>query len=311
LTLGALSRSQAPGLARLHRLPRGYGLSLLGVVIFATGGLADAVWHVLFGIEADVEALLSPTHLLLGLGAVLMVTGPLRSSWQQSDPAPRWSARLPGVLSLALFLSLLTFFTQYAHPIARPWAASGNQPTTRWFSVQLPDPLFAASGIGSGFVAQALGVTSVLLQAGLMMGVILVSARRWQWSLPHGSLTIIFTVNASLLGFMRDEKILLPAATLAGIVGDLLFQRLRPSPARPLALRVFAFGVPTTFYLLHFLTLRVTKGVWWSVHLWSGTIVLAGTVGWLLSYMVMMQDSSRSEPDDRSSSAEAAVKQIG
>jgi hypothetical protein len=128
---------------------------------------------------------------------------------------------------------------------------------------------------------------------------------------PHGSLTIIFTVNASLLGFMRDEKILLPAATLAGIVGDLLFQRLRPSPARPLALRVFAFGVPTTFYLLHFLALRVTKGVWWSVHLWSGTIVLAGTVGWLLSYMVMMQDSSRSEPDDRSSSAEAAVKQIG
>jgi hypothetical protein len=38
-------------------LPPGYNLSLLGVVIFACGGLGDLAWHTLFGIEKDVEAL--------------------------------------------------------------------------------------------------------------------------------------------------------------------------------------------------------------------------------------------------------------
>jgi len=59
-------RNHASGRPWSRALPAGYGLSLLGVLIFAAGGIGDMIWHVLFGIEADVEALLSPTHLLLG-----------------------------------------------------------------------------------------------------------------------------------------------------------------------------------------------------------------------------------------------------
>src|SRR4030095_700361 len=49
-------------------LPPGYNLSLLGVVIFGGGGVGDLVWHTLFGIEKDVEALFSPTHRMLASG---------------------------------------------------------------------------------------------------------------------------------------------------------------------------------------------------------------------------------------------------
>src|ERR1700731_2646349 len=50
-------------------LPAGYGLSLVGVIAFSVGGGLDLIWHTLFGIEEDVQALLSPTHILLAVSA--------------------------------------------------------------------------------------------------------------------------------------------------------------------------------------------------------------------------------------------------
>jgi len=49
-------------------LPPGYGLSLAGAGVFAASGVGDLLWHLLFGIEARMEALLSPTHVGLTLG---------------------------------------------------------------------------------------------------------------------------------------------------------------------------------------------------------------------------------------------------
>ena len=46
-------------------IPDGYGLSLLGALVFLFGGIGDMLWHEIFGIEDNIEALTSPTHLLL------------------------------------------------------------------------------------------------------------------------------------------------------------------------------------------------------------------------------------------------------
>jgi hypothetical protein len=92
-------------------LPQGYELALVGAAIFAAGGVGDLIWHTLFGIEEDIEALLSPTHLLLGSGMSLMVSGPLRATRQRA------SAAGPLLLSATMVLSIFTFLTQYAHPV--------------------------------------------------------------------------------------------------------------------------------------------------------------------------------------------------
>jgi hypothetical protein len=55
----------------------------------------------------------------------------------------------------------------------------------------------------------------------------------------------------------------------------------------PLGLRLFAFGVPVAVYLVYFLSLLATTGIWWSVHLWLGSVALAGITGWLLSYVAL------------------------
>ena len=98
----AFYRNRTQGYAWRRAVPRGYELSLIAMLIFAFGGVGDMLWHTLFGIEVNLEAALSPTHLILALGIVLFLTGPFRAAWRRHDPAkPGWLTQLPMLLSLS------------------------------------------------------------------------------------------------------------------------------------------------------------------------------------------------------------------
>jgi hypothetical protein len=115
----------APGRA----LPYGYSLALAGVVVFAIAGGLDLVWHTLFGIEVSISQLLSPTHLLLALGAVLVFTGPLRSTASQyGRDASGWRSIGPALAALLAVLTMLGFFTAYAQPIEDGFTSVTIQP---------------------------------------------------------------------------------------------------------------------------------------------------------------------------------------
>src|SRR3989441_6147204 len=81
--------------------------------------------------------------------------------------------------------------------------------------------------------------------------------------------------------------LLVPGAVVAGLAADALVRALSPSAARPAALRTVAFGVPAIYFALFFTGIALTRGIWWSMPLWTGTIVLAGAVGWLASWLVV------------------------
>ncbi len=257
------------GYAWRNALPAGYGLSLIGGILFAIGGLGDLIWHTLFGIEQSVEALFSPTHLLLACAGMLIVSGPLRAAWQRVDaPAPRLIDQLPTILSTTLLLSFLTFFTQIAYPLANLWGIGASQASLQ---------------------AQEQGVISFLLDTAIYMSVLLLLIRRW--TLAPGALSLIFAINAVAMGFLLPggEGVypIVPVAAriVAGVAIDLLYQRLRPSVQRLTALRVFAFAVPLIIGSLYFLSGYMTAGIAWSIHLWAGSIVMTGVVGLLLSYV--------------------------
>ena len=248
-------------------VPPGYGLSLLGVLVFALAGCGDMIWHILFGIEAGVQALLSPTHLTLALGMGLIVSGPLRAAWRQPAPASGWAEQAPVVLALTSTLSVFTLFTLYAHPIVQPAAGAGHP--------------YAGS--------EAMGVASILVQTGLLMGTILLAVRCG--TPPAGTLTVMVALNAAGMGFLNihgDYPLaLVMAAGTAGVLADLLRALLRPTDDRPQTWRLFAFAVPAVFYLCYFLALALTEGVAWSVHVLTGAVVLAGIASWLLSYLLL------------------------
>lgn len=290
--VAALIRSRARGSPWRQTLPAGYGLSLLGVAIFLVGGVADMGWHISFGVEVDVDALASPTHLMMGLGSALIFAGPLRAAWRRSGTdAQGWVPQIPMILSLALLLSTFTFFTAYAHPLARPWIASGNRPTLLLLPLEASDPPIRGSLPAAASLGKSLGLSSMLLQTAISMGIILLAMRRGRWFLPAGTLTIVFGINGILMGFMRGQMTLVPAVVLAGIIGDVLLAWLRPSAARPGALRAFAFSVPAVYYALHFASVALSKGSWWSAHMVGGSIILTGITGWLVSYLVISPEA--------------------
>ncbi|HET8852577.1 MAG TPA: LpqB family beta-propeller domain-containing protein [Ktedonobacteraceae bacterium] len=139
-------RNRRKGYPWRDALPFGYGVSLLGAFIFGIGGVLDLIWHTLFGIEVSIDRLLSPTHLLLGLGFVLIVSGPLRAAWARFPGTAGYGRLelLPAVVSVTLLLSTFTFFTEYAHPLVYTWAASTVHATAN-----IPADLYVMNADGS------------------------------------------------------------------------------------------------------------------------------------------------------------------
>ncbi len=45
---------------------------------------------------------------------------------------------------------------------------------------------------------------------------------------------------------------------------------------------------------LYLVVLDLTVGIWWTVHMWVGAIVLAGNVGWLITYAFVPPYSTNS-----------------
>ena len=103
-----------------NALPSGYGLSLIGAGLFLAAGIADLAWHEVFGIETDVDALLSPTHLALATSGLMMVFGPVRSAWVKGAPTS-FPGFLPWVAGLTMGLAILGAFTEYAHSAIDTW----------------------------------------------------------------------------------------------------------------------------------------------------------------------------------------------
>lgn len=267
---GVVYANRVSGDSWVEAVPDGYRLGLVGVVIFGLGGPGDALWHAAFSAETGVEALTSPTHLMLATGSVLFLSSPLRAAWARDDAAG-WRAQFPMLVSTALLLSSVTIVTLYGHPAYGLWPASGEA---------------------------TLGVVGILLQTGVLMGVLLTLLRRFDPA--PGAFTLLLGLNGVAMTWVGQSYALLPGFLATGLLADALVAVARPSPARPRAFRLFAFGVPAVHYALYFLAIELTAGIAWVVHIWAGAIVLAGFAGLLLSY-AMVPTGGPARPDGASS----------
>lgn len=101
-------------------LPAGYRPAVAGVVVFLAGGAADMLWHEVFGIEAGVDALLSPTHLVLLVGGMLIVTTPGRVAARGGSPTDMAAV----AVSVAATAALAAFFLSYLSVFADPGRCS-------------------------------------------------------------------------------------------------------------------------------------------------------------------------------------------
>lgn len=257
-------RQRRPGFALVDTLPPGHGLTLLGLAVFAVGAIGDLVWHETLGVEVGVEALLSPTHLLLLLAGLVALSAPLRAAWQDTSRRPS-SLRdfWPVIVSLSLLVALAGFFLVYLSPFVNDAAGARFD---RVAGVAHDHP---SSDVGE--LQQLLGVASILMTTVMLVVPVQLLLRRW--TTPRGSLTTLVGLVVFLLVGLDEfsQPGLVLAGIAAGAAGDLVVARHQP--------RLAGVSVTLVMWLGYFALYQLTVGsVAWSAELWSGTVLLAGLV---------------------------------
>jgi hypothetical protein len=246
-------------------------LSLLGLGIFGSAGLFDFMWHSIFGFEVDTEALLSPPHLMLAAGGLLVVSGPLRVTWQRASAQDGWAELWPALISTLVMLSIFTFFTQFSN------------------AFQYASVLAEESPIEQIYFWEVTTISYVLIPAGLIMGVILLLI--YCWTLPRGTLVVFITGNALMMFLMGssysgEQWPVLIAALVGSIIAEVLYARMKPTAGRTRELRLFAFAVPFILYLLYFGILITTVGIWWRIHSCSKILMKMRIIPLAISYLI-------------------------
>lgn len=244
-------------------LPLGYGWGAIGVAIFATGGLADMLWHVLLGVEVGVDALLSPSHLVLFTGGMLLLTSAVRSRWLAGDFS---SVVAQG--SLALATALASFFLLYTSEFV------SVGPTIPYLRLPEGDP-----GHEEGELPALLGLASFLVTTAVIVVPLLFAWQRGR--APRGLITVLVATVAWLSAAVVDFPVTVLAgavgATVGAIAADVIVQVLESRAANYPRARLWAFAAVTagSVWTLHMVALGVTSGLEWPAELWSGVIVLS------------------------------------
>jgi len=284
LWIGWLMRYPRAGRIGRWGLPVGYDLSLVGVFVFGMGGFADMIWHSLLGIEVSTQALLSPPHLVLFVGVLLIVTAPLRSAWaftEAGSSTPGFRAFLPALLSATELVGFTVFMNMEL------WGLGGTEHTQVDI---LRNARLGLTNMRARSLAETTNLAQILITTVLLIAPVLFLLRRWR--LPFGSVTLMFTVVSLLMGGMLSYIIRYPervvAMMLAGLGIDLLVRQLRPSATRITPFRAFAFLAPVVLWGLHFLIVPWRAGgEGWSIELWAGITIMAGLTGLGLSLLIV------------------------
>ena len=235
----------ATGMDRLVRI---------GGALFVVGAIGDFLWHSILGIEVNTEALLSPTHLTLATGGLLLASTPARVAWRSRTvdrPVASWAV----VQSVTATTAVVAFFTQFA---------SG-------FRVdRIYDTWWKGMGpLAEGHVIR--GVTAILLTNALLLGALSFLTSRW--TLPRGACTFVVTAIAlasnGLTGFHHVTLVL--AAVIGGVAADAALARERP--------KLVPIVTPLAMWSAWTAIAAITATFNWSPNVWGGTIFLATLTG--------------------------------
>ena len=255
--------TRRPGRSWRSAIPDGHILSLVALPVFAAGAAGDLAWHESFGIEVGVEALLSPTHLiLLGSGLVLL-SAPIRDLRVGERSSVSLRDDLPVVLDLALLAAVAGFFLVFLSPTVND---VGEVAFTRVPSTPHDHPATDPAEL-----LQLLGVGSVILTS-LLVAVPL----HVLWSrrpVAPGATTLLVT----LVGFSQaaldqfEDPWIVAAAFVSGGATEQVLSR------RPAWLAAAAGAL--ALWVAYFLSLPLDGDrLRWTAELWVGTALVAAMV---------------------------------
>lgn len=229
---------------RTGALGTAHRLTMVGLSLFAAGAVGDVGWHAVVGVERGIDALLSPTHLLLFAGLLLILTTPLRHR-------PESTA---AVVAVGLAAALVGFFTSWG------WGFGIAELTEVVYdpSTELGEAELVA-GLASIALTTVVLCGAAVALAGTRPGV--------------GAHAAVFAATAMLVTAAFEEGWHgVPAALAGGLVLDASVPRLRLIVVLPVSMLVTWSG-----YLA--LVVLTTPAHGWPAEIWAGAPVMAALLG--------------------------------
>jgi hypothetical protein len=269
---------QKPGDSWRTTMPVGYGFRAAGVLVFGAGAVADLIWHSVFGIEVSIEALLSPSHLVLLSGGLLMAVGPIVSTLaREPEQKPTWSSMGPVVGTVAFIASLMQFFIMYLSPFDS-WVFTKGQ---------------ARYALAQGIDWQDTVVRNTAHI--LVFTVFMVLPTLWlvrNVKLPRGAFFAVWflpTVLQSLLDSFESSQRLI-GSFAAAVLAEVLWPKLNARFNGNARISMVGFLMAAMSFITWiglFLSLRVNNTLAWQAELWFGVPTFAA----LLSALVVLASS--------------------
>ena len=265
-------RRRQPERSLLHTMPQGHLISLMGFALFGAGAVGDLIWHEVFGIEANVEALLSPTHLLLLGGGSIALSAPLRRMLRSDSIEVTRKDFLPALLSLTLLTALAAFFLGYLSPFSTSAVQYPNA-TTHTHDLSEITPAVAAELRENWALGSILVTSLVLVFPALFV--------RQRWKTQRGTFVVLYTFLMTLQAGLGEfeQWPLIAIGAILGVVADVSIERGLPA-------WVLGALIPTTAWGAYFLMFEVQTGVGWSPELWAGVTLMSGLTGGLIGSLV-------------------------
>jgi hypothetical protein len=244
-------------------LPDGQTGTFAAALIFGAAWIIDqAFWTPVFGTSGvGLDTLFSPPHLVEMAASAVIVSGPLRAAARRGE-----SIASPVTLaSTALLLSVLTFATQFIHPLIDPWASGGYE--------------FRSAVTNAPWLGENIGVAALLAQAVILAGTGLLLNSGFR--LRPGSMTFVFTVNGVLVVITKSHFQLVPVSIVAGLAADGWIALTARRPGKPSASLCAVIGLAfATAYLVEVTLLP--GGTAWSPSLWLGAIIATTLLTWMM-----------------------------
>ncbi len=267
------------GYAWKFSLPKDYVFAARGLAIFALGGFADMLWHTFFGIEKHFAIMISPPHMLIAVGGMMVTMGFLRGVWVLGKKPEHVT---DGMVALIIAYTTLSFnyLLDYFNPFVFPYMMTSFAQSTL-FHPQIGNVLITTE------LSEILGMGSMIIFTTFLMGVILMSIRYWKP--PFGTFTLVLTLTVSsvILAYTRNYYFIL-STLVAGLVIDLLYYFLfKTDITKYIALRMFGFMVPFVLFMSMAITMVSVDSTLWAFPMWGGSILITGFIGFLLTYILV------------------------
>jgi len=252
------------------------GTTTVGFLLLAFGGVFDSIWHAQFGTEANVEALVSPPHLVVFAGLSCLLASPVVVLWRREARRLGWVASIVALSSVVTTVLVISLFTGFLSPLA-----SGMS-----LSYGYVEPLIGESPIDYDQV-RGLGVavwtTAVLVAA---FTVVLVRFR----PMPGLVFLSVFLCGAPAL-LLTDPEVIQPLVVgyaLCGVAAEVIVAVAGKPTLGRLAASVNGAAMGSMLWLVTFALLHRDGRLGWSTAMWSGTVVLSGLVGAAVAALVAL-----------------------